>query len=163
MFEKVILIDTNIWHFAYKMPKEEKYIQIHKLANKFLKDIFSQHATQIGISSYQIAEIMDVLRKAGLNRDIRKEILKDFDNTKFKIVEIQSGQVKIYLDKSIVSKIHIYDYLVAFPLKGLVTEIYSADDHFQHEDFKAIAEVINPLSPWVLREGRKPIIQNENN
>ena len=116
MFEKVILIDTNIWHFAYKMPKEEKYIQIHKLANKFLKDIFSQHTTQIGMSSYQI----------------------------------------------IVSNIHIYDYLVAFPLKGLVSKIYSADDHFQHKDFKAIAEVINPLSPWILREGKRPTIQNED-
>ncbi len=46
--------------------------------------------------------------------------------------------------------------LVALPLKGIVDRIYSADDHFSHGDFKEIAEIINPLGDWILREGRKP-------
>ena len=58
--------------------------------------------------------------------------------------------------KSLVSSIHIYDYLVVFPLKGRVDKIYSADEHLFHSDFTSVAEVENPLEDWILVEGRKP-------
>jgi predicted nucleic acid-binding protein len=33
-----IIIDTNIWHYAYVEPKEENYLEIHEQAERFLKD-----------------------------------------------------------------------------------------------------------------------------
>ncbi|MFQ5688235.1 MAG: hypothetical protein ACE5GV_16420 [Candidatus Scalindua sp.] len=75
---------------------------------------------------------------------------------KFLRVEIAIDNVKDCFYKSLASNIHIYDYLVALPLHGIISEIYSADDHFQHDDFKAIATINNPLFPWILREGKIP-------
>ncbi|MBU0566945.1 hypothetical protein KJ693_06550 [bacterium] len=67
------------------------------------------------------------------------------------------ADIEVCFKKSLDSGIHIYDYLVALPLKGMVSKIYSADAHLQHQDFKEIAEVENPLFPWILVEGRKPV------
>jgi hypothetical protein len=74
----------------------------------------------------------------------------------FFIKELTAKDIAFSYKKSKVSNIHIYDYFVAIPLKGIVTKIYSADDHFQHKDFKEIAEIINPIAPWILREGKRP-------
>jgi len=104
-----------------------------------------------------------MLRRGGMSKVQRKIISENFGLAKFKIMPLLNNHVVEAFQKSSISNIHIYDYLVVIPVKEIVSKIYSADDHFQHEDFKAISEVINPLSPWILREGRGPIIQNEDN
>ncbi len=91
-----------------------------------------------------------------VTQEIRDHLLQDFLGEGFSIKELSLENVLSSYKKSKLSNIHIYDYLVALPLKGLITKIYSADDHFQHKDFKEIAEVENPLYPWILREGARP-------
>lgn len=138
-------------------PVETNYLELHKSAEKFLEDTLSDPEIVIAITSYQMVEILDLLRKTGVNPDVRKEIFAGFKTDKFKIKVIGLYDIESCLFKSLVSNIHIYDYLVALPFKGVVERIYSADSHFQHQDFTEIAEVINPLSPWILTEGKKPI------
>jgi hypothetical protein len=75
---------------------------------------------------------------------------------KFLRFEIAIDNVKDCFYKSLAFDIHIYGYLVALPLHGIISEIYTADDHFQHDDFKAITTINNPFSPWILREGKIP-------
>lgn len=151
-----ILIDTNIWHYAIIKPKEMEYQEVHYKAKDFLKSKLENENININISNYQVAEILEVLRRGNLKTEERDELLADFLSEGFVIVELKNKDVIEAYQKSKISNIHIYDYLVAYPLKGKIKKIYSADDHFQHKDFKDIAPVENPLHPWILKEGRKP-------
>lgn len=110
---------------------------------------------RIAMSVYQVAEILEVLRRSGVSDDVRKMLIDDFETGKFFIKELDFSIVKECILSSTKSNIHVYDYLVAYPLKYIVDVIYSADDHFKHKDF-SFAKIINPLEPWILREGRKP-------
>jgi len=111
------------------------------------------------ITTFQISEILDLLRKGGVERSIRLELFESIKSKKFIIKEITLANMESCFKKSLDSEIHIYDYLVTLPLEGLVTKIYFADAYLQHQDFKEIAEVENPLFPWILVEGRKPVRQ----
>ena len=154
---KTCLIDSNIWFFAYTAPKNNQYAEIHKKASQFLESVLLDNTIIIGISHYQIAEILDLLRKRNLQKELRSKIFESFKKEKFHIAIVNMSHIEVSFNKSLSSGIHIYDYLVALPLKNIVTEIYSADDHFQHPDFTEIAPVTNPLHPWILREGRIPV------
>lgn len=156
MLTNCIFIDTNIWYYAYIIPQRLEFIEIHNRAVRFLTEKLEDTSLVIAITTYQIAEILDVLRKSNLSGKIRKDTLESFKTKKFHVVNLSIELIEASFHKSLSSGIHIYDYLSALPLKGIITEIFSADDHFQHEHFKAIAKVINPLTPWILREGRLP-------
>jgi predicted nucleic acid-binding protein len=151
------LVDSNIWHFAYIVPEKEEFKGIHRQASEFLENLLIDSKVKIGISQYQIAEIMDLLRKGNLSRVLRQKVFDGFGPPKFKIVPVTMSILKAAFRKSLESGIHIYDYLVAFPLKAEIDVIFSSDDHFQHPDFQAIAPVTNPLAPWILREGKLPL------
>ena len=151
-----ILIDSNIWYFAYIIPKDEEFAEIHHRAARFLAEKLGDINIVIGISLYQVAEILELLRKGSLPGNIRQDILESFKTPKFRIADLHLELIESAFTKSAASGIHLYDYLTAPPLAGTVTEIYSADDHFQHSDFTSLAQVTNPLSPWILREGRLP-------
>lgn len=156
MTDRSLLIDTNIWHFGYVTPKQEKWNSIHQLASSFLLDVIADPSVTIFVTTFQVAEIMEVLRKHNFPAEQRKQIYKGFKTEKFRIIETTSTDLDVCFEKSLASGIHIYDYLVAIPLEGIVTEIFSADDHFQHEDFQRVAKVKNPLFPWIIREGSFP-------
>lgn len=151
-----ILIDSNIWYHAYVLSEKKEFKELHGRANEFLLSKLEDNSIIIALTSYQIVEILELLRKGKVGREKREELYKSFTTEKFLKVEIAIDNVKDCFHKSLASDIHMYDYLVALPLKGIIHEIYTADDHFQHTDFKEIAHVTNPLSPWILREGRIP-------
>lgn len=151
-----ILVDTNIWHYAYITPKEPEFMEIHESSKSFIANLLLDGSTRIALSTYQVGEILELFRKDGMGANLRKELLEDFYKEKFLIKDLSPSLVKSCIEMSISSNIHVYDYFVVLPLKGLIKKIYSADDHFQHQDFKSLAEVINPLSPWMLKEGCKP-------
>lgn len=153
---KCILIDSNIWYHAYISSEKEDFQELHSIAKDFLLSKLADNTITIAITSYQMVEIMELLRKANVEKEKRKDLYESFMSEKFLRVEIAIDNVKDCFYKSLVSDIHIYDYLVAIPLHGIISEIYTADDHFQHDDFKAIATVTNPLSPWISREGKNP-------
>jgi predicted nucleic acid-binding protein len=154
---KFVLVDTNIWHYIYNQPKEDQFVELQEKSRQFMKNILTDASIKIALSSYQCAEIIELLRRSNQSKQILRELIEDFKREKFTIVNLDFADFLLASDKSIASGIHIYDYLVALPLKNIVTEIYSADDHFQHPDFKEIAPVINPLHPWILREGKIPV------
>ena len=154
-----IIIDTNIWHYAYVEPKEEGYLKIHEQARKFLKDTLLNPEITVAITTHQISEILDLLRKGGVSRLVMLELFEAIKSKKFIIKELTAADIESSFKKSLDSGIHIYDYLVTLPLKGLVEKIYSADAHLQHKDFKDIAKVENPVFPWILKEGKKPVQQ----
>jgi len=153
---KFVMVDSNIWHYVYHQPKEKEYIEIRQKSSQFMKEILTNPSIKIALSSYQCAEIIELLRRTGQTKQILDELIEDFKKDKFKITDLKFDDFLIAAGKSLLSNIHIYDYLVAIPLRDIIEEIFSADDHFQHKDFKEIARVTNPLAPWVLREGRIP-------
>lgn len=155
MMPSNVLIDTNIWHFAFVSPKEGGFVDIHSKARKTLEELLSNREVRIVVSAYQAGEILEVLRRSGVDLKTREGLLKDFKSGKFFVKDLTFGVVEGAIADSSKSHIHVYDYLVAYPLKGLVERIYSADDHLFHEHF-SFAEVVNPLTPWILREGIKP-------
>ncbi len=159
-----ILTDTNIWHYSYIEPIETDYIELHNKANKFLSLKISDENTVIYLSNYQIAEMLEMLRKGQVDIEKRNNLLEDYKSKpkKFRIINFGIKIIQECYEGSKKSNIHIYDYLIAYPLKRKINKIYSADDHFQHKNFTSICEVINPLQPWILREGRKPIKQENN-
>ncbi len=150
-----ILIDTNIWHFALVKPREEEFSEIHYTAKNVLGNLLSNRNIRVAMSTYQVAEIIEVLRRSGVEKDVRDGILEDFKTGKFFIKPLEFDVVVEALRDASQSNIHIYDYLVAYPLRDIVDRIYTADSHFFHEHFR-FAEVVNPIKPWVLREGVKP-------
>ena len=155
--QRLVLVDTNIWHWAYIRPTELEFVPIHERASDFLSDLLTDETFGLALTTYQICEILDLFRKSGMRTEERKEFMGDFFSGDFYVKEITIPEVRTCLCKSIDSGIHVYDYLVALPLKGTVVTFYSADDHFQHKDFTEIAVVENPLDPWILREGRRPM------
>ncbi|RMF91237.1 MAG: type II toxin-antitoxin system VapC family toxin [Methanobacteriota archaeon] len=154
-----VLIDTNIWHFAFVSPREERFEDIHTKAGGVLEEILSNRGVRIVLSAYQVGEILEILRRSGVDPEIREGLLKDFKSGKFFVKDLTWSVAESAIADSSKSNIHVYDYLVAYPVKGLIDRIYSADDHFLHEHF-AFAEVVNPVAPWVLREGIKPFKQD---
>ncbi len=153
---ETILVDTNIWHYAYFEPDVEEYKEIHKTAKKFLDEKLDDDFCLIAISLYQIGEIIELFRKTNIDKEIRLHLIESFKEEKFILHNFTQDIINESLNKSTNSNIHVYDYFVVLPVKDIIDKIYSADDHLQHEDFKSICEVINPLKPWILREGRKP-------
>lgn len=156
MSTRFVLIDTNIWHFALVKPIEEEYIIIHEKALEFLSRIIDDKTVRIGMSTYQVAEIIEVLRRSRVPNQVIKDILDDFKTTKFYIAPLMREHVIKSISLSLESGIHIYDYLVSIPLENIVDEIFSADKHFKHKHFTNIAKVTNPLEPWTVTEGRMP-------
>lgn len=150
-----VIVDTNIWHFALVEPREKGYKDIHLAANDFLEGLLSDPDVRIFLSAYQAGEIIEVLRKSGVDVEVRSNLINDFATGKFFVKDLLFDHVLECLKDSSSSGIHVYDYLVAYPLRGLVNRIYSADDHLLHKDFN-FAEAVNPLSPWILREGQRP-------
>jgi len=151
-----IAIDTNLWLYLYIEPIDEESKELHSQTKRFLIPILKDPEITVCLSSYQVSEVLEVLRRMSVSLEIRDHLLQDFLSEGFFIKELTVENVTLSYKKSRISNIHIYDYLVVIPLKGIITKIYSADDHFQHKDFQEIAEVINPISPWILREGRRP-------
>ena len=151
-----VLIDTNIWHFARVQPEEAEFAQLHTLARNFLLDELAKEEIRIALSAYQVGEILETLRRSGISAEMRLDFLREFCTPKFFIKDLTVGVVKEAIKDSIISNIHVYDYFVIYPLRGIVTKIYSADDHLLHAHFRKIADVVNPLDPWILREGRIP-------
>ena len=156
MTKTKILIDSNIWHIGFTISKEPAYQELCKEANSFIKKQLEGEDIVICISTYQMGEILELFRKYKLDPLESKETLDSFFTEKFIIGELTSSVVKEAYELSNKSDIHIYDYLVVLPVKDIVDKIYSADEHLKHEDFTSICEVINPLKPWILIEGRKP-------
>lgn len=153
---ETIAIDTNIWHIAHIKPKEPEFLSVHQKTKEFLSGTLNNERITIAMTVYQVCEILELFRRTGMSLSEREKMKEDFYSPGFIIKDLLSLDITLSLSKSFISNIHIYDYLVALPLKGIITRIYSADDHFQHQDFKEIAEVINPISPWILREGKRP-------
>lgn len=152
-----VLIDTNLWVYSYVEPQDKDLREIHNLTKGFMASILKDPGIIITLSSYQVCEILEVLRRLFVPQGMRDHLLQDFLSEGFCVKELSVKDVIFSYEKSKDSNIHIYDYLVAMPLKGIITKIYSADEHFQHKDFKEIAEVINPISPWILKEGWRPL------
>ena len=154
-----VLVDTNIWHFAFVSPKESKFVEVHVKARKALEELLANEGIRIVMSAYQAGEILEVLRRSGVDVKTREGLIEDFKSGKFYVKDLTFSAVEKAVTDSSRSQIHVYDYLVAYPVKGLVERIYSADDHFFHKHF-TFAEVVNPLYPWILREGITPFKQN---
>jgi predicted nucleic acid-binding protein len=151
-----VCVDTNIWEYAYV---EELGIaggdQLHKEAKAFIADLLLDASRSVALSQYQVIEILDVLRKAGVAGEARDGLYRLFCTEKCSIVPCTNALVGEAFRLSRQSGIHIYDYMVALPLRGLIQVIYTADQHFEHEHFRMVARVVNPLS-WTMSEGRRP-------
>lgn len=154
-----VLVDTQIWEYAW-LEESRGPSTIHHQAAVFLSGLLADSDKEIWLGAYQAAEIMDVLRKAGLSAVARGELL-DLLQAQCVCVDVGADVVFECIELSLRSGIHVYDYLVVVPLRGLVDVIYSADTHF-HEDpaFRAIAPVVNPMT-WEMREGHAPALRAE--
>lgn len=114
-----ILIDTNIWHFAYVTPKELQYKELHQRAKEFLFNKLNEKGLKIFLTSYQVSEILEILRKGNVDKEIRKHLIELMETAMFSIIDIEFSIVKDSFRKSLNSNIHIYDYLITLPLKGI--------------------------------------------
>jgi len=116
-----ILVDTNIWHFAMVKPIEEEFLEIHKRANSFLLSTLIDENIRMALSSYQVAEVLEVLWRSHVDFDTRMKLLAGLKTRKFYVAEVLFRIVKEAIRDSFESGIHVYDYLVAYPLKWVMT------------------------------------------
>lgn len=151
----VVCIDTNLWYVALLKPTVSGGEELHRRCRE-LDAVLADPLIHIAISSYQVLEIVETLRKGRLGTEARAALLRGFDAPKYMEYEVTRTHVREALFLSGESGIHAYDCLVVLPLRGPVDRICSADDHFLHSHFTSIAPVENPVDPWMLREGSKP-------
>ncbi len=152
----IVCVDTQIWLYAYGRPKLPQYLPVHIEAKDFLNRILKATDTTVALSLQQAAEILQLLGEIGVSSEERIQLLQDFSSDKFLLQTVTIGHLEEALRLSMKSSVHIWDYLVALPLRGIVQKIYSADKHFFRTDhFSKIAEVSNPLS-WEMVEGKSP-------
>ncbi|GAB63570.1 MAG: hypothetical protein DWB56_14500 [Candidatus Jettenia sp.] len=124
MLTNFIFIDTNIWYYAYVIPKRLEFVKIHNRAVQFLTEKLEDANLIIAITTHQIAEILDVLRKSNLSVNIRKDILESFKTPKFHIVNLTIELIEASFYKSLSSDIHIYDYLCAYLWQILLQKFF---------------------------------------
>lgn len=73
---EMVVVDTNIFEYAYVMPTRAEFAEIHRLASEFLLNILANEEIKILLSSYQLAEVLEVLRKVGASQEIRDNFLE---------------------------------------------------------------------------------------
>ena len=72
---KCYIVDTNIFEYAYIVPKDPVYSEIHRKASAFLLPLLQNPQVKIAMSSYQVGEILKVLRKVGTRQEIRRHFV----------------------------------------------------------------------------------------
>ena len=148
-------VDTNIWEYAFCQPRIAAGADLNREAKSFLDALLADADKPLFLSEYQACEVLEVLRKVGVPGDTRQAVYDLFRSDRCCVVPYSTRITEEAFSLSRASNIHIYDYLVALPLRGLVAVIYTADEHFGHPHFQAIARIENPLN-WVACEGRGP-------
>jgi predicted nucleic acid-binding protein len=150
-----VAVDTNIWQYAFCEPQIVGGPELREEARRFLDALLADHSRTIAVSEYQVCETLEVMRKLGVPLDTRRSVRDLLRSVRCRVVRCGIEVVDEAFALSAESGIHIYDYMVALPLRYLVNVIYTADEHFGHAHFQAIARIENPLS-WVMVEGRVP-------
>ncbi len=154
-----VFIDTQIWVYAFKKPKEEGFknrdsfkeaLQIHSNAVRFLRGALANH--EIYITTHQLAEIYHALAFRGMRMDVGQalEIVnRIMKSSKTVLVEVKKRHYREALKLSSVSGIHVWDYLCVVPLRGLIDVAYSNDRHFLHSTLRnLVPKVENPIGKW---------------
>jgi len=54
---RVYIVDTNLFEYAYVVPKGPVYFEIHQKASDFLLPLLQNPQVKIAMSSYQVGEI----------------------------------------------------------------------------------------------------------
>ncbi len=151
-----ILIDTQLWVYAFKQPlrkgfgskKEyEDALKIHDKARAFLYEAFTKHT--IYITTHQLAELYHALAFRGIRmntREARAIIEKIMSSTRTVVVEVKRRHYREALRLSSLSGIHIWDYLCIVPLKGLVDVAYTNDKHFLHPTIRSLVPRVEKSS-----------------
>lgn len=156
----MIFIDTQIWIFAQKKPKKEKFQKISAY-NNFLglhndAKVFLEQKLQtedIAITYHQLGEIYHSLAFRG--NKLKREFCLNYCNQLIEaefvnLYPITSDQVKQCIRISCDTGIHVWDYMCIIPIIHTITEIFSCDTHFQHDSFKEFGKTIsNPLNAWM--------------
>lgn len=148
-------VDTNIWEYAFCEPRIAGGRELREEARSFLDALLAEDSTAIVVSDYQVCETLEVMRKLGVASDTRRSVYDLFRSGRCRLVPCGIEVVAEAFGLSGDSGIHMYDYMVALPLRSLVQVIYTADEHFGHAHFQGIAAIRNPLS-WAMVEGRVP-------
>ncbi len=155
-----IFIDTEIWVFAQKIPEPSKFQddgdfhradRLHREANTFLKKKIGE--SEICMSYHQLCEIFHSLafRGAKLPRDFVSTYCHQLLDARFmRWFKVLESHVKMAIDLSVKSGIHAWDYICVLPVVDEVEIIYSCDEHFKHDTFKALSpEIMNPVGEWM--------------
>jgi predicted nucleic acid-binding protein len=150
----VVAIDTQLWEYACVSPRLPGGEALCQQARDFVDTLVADLSFEIAMTTYQLAEVAEVLRKVGADRQTRERVT-DLLVARCRCVPVNLDAAEDSLALSLQSSIHVWDYLVVVPLRGLVDTIYSADTHSQHDHFRSIARVVNPLD-WEMEEGQRP-------
>ncbi len=155
-----VFIDTQIWVYAFKKPKEEGFksrdafeeaLQTHGKSVRFLQNALAKH--EIYITTHQLAEIYHALAFRGIRMNVRQalEIIdKIMKSSKTVLVEVKKRHYREALKLSGVSGIHVWDYLCVIPLKELIDVAYTNDRHFLHPTLRnLVPKVENPVGKWI--------------
>jgi predicted nucleic acid-binding protein len=156
-----IFIDTQIWIYAIKSPSienvkdPEKYAkmeQYHKISEEFLTTRIVKDL--IYMTNHQLCEIYHGLAYRGnkTNQKYAKEYCNALIEAKFiKMFNISNTDVRIAMEMSQKSNIHLWDFLCIIPFYQKLDVIYSSDLHFTEQIFTELGPKIeNPLDKWML-------------
>lgn len=156
----MLFIDTQIWVFAQKKPKKEKFAEIdifkeflknHNEAKTFLRDKLQKE--EIAMTYHQLGEIFHSLAFRGdkLSLEFCMNYCKQLLYAQFlHFYPTTRNHIKRCITLSNDTGIHIWDYICVMPLIHEISEIYSCDIHFQHDTFKKLGKpIINPLERWM--------------
>ena len=102
-----VIIDAQLWEFAYAAPKQEEFQSIHREARALVWEALEGQDTVICMNSYQICEVLEVFRKVGISLEVRRALLDNFINDDFKTEIISKHLIEKAFRKSFTSGIHV--------------------------------------------------------
>ncbi|MFA0731855.1 MAG: hypothetical protein LKKZDAJK_001844 [Candidatus Fervidibacter sp.] len=129
-----ILIDTRPLGLALKAPYYDEKHPVYSLAQQAQNFVREQIAQQIlAVSPQLLSELHHVLTERGLRlpKALAHQLINDLlqaANVLYRSPDFETVQKAVALSAR--TCVHIWDFPVVLPFKGVIEKIYTTDPHF---------------------------------
>ncbi|MCS7264400.1 MAG: hypothetical protein NZ805_06170 [Armatimonadetes bacterium] len=148
-----ILIDTRLLGLALKAPYYGEHHLVRPIAEQAQRFVREQVDSQVlAVSPQLLGELYHVLTERGLRitKTLAQQLVDDLlqgANIIYRSPDVAIIQEAIALSAR--TCVHIWDFLIVLPFRGILERIYTTDPHFLSCKNLQVAPVENPLGLWV--------------
>ena len=147
------LIDTRVWVLALRAPLYRADSGLADLAGRAAAIVMSALLADVVLFTPQLVGEVHHVTTSRVRPRMEGALVAGYLRQVFgrRNVRFRKGgrrQTLAAVERSALSGIHVWDYLVALPWEGEIDRIVTMDPHYRHAHFTALARVENPLGLW---------------